>query len=137
MSLMAPFLYVDRGHALRDMVSCFHDRQVCNAGQLKISVSGHALCPLSHLVKVPIQPCDYRVEYLKRAAANVLVQWDIVDSQQWNAVLVHILYCDLHLVFIACIHNTHSCNALSNTSKTAMWSAQTHSFACRDHRRAA
>ena len=106
MSLMAPFLYMYRGHVLRDIVSCFHDRQVCNAGQLKIKVSGHALCPLSHLVKVTIQPCDYRVEYLKGAAANVLVQWDIVDSQEWNAVLVDILNCDLHLVFIACKYNT-------------------------------
>ena len=123
MSLMVPFLYVGRGLALREVVSCFHDRQVCNAGQLKISVSGHALCPLSHLVKVPIQPRDYRVEYFKRAAANVLVQWDVVDSQQWNAVPVHILYCDLHLVFIACKHHPHSCNALSSTSKTAMWSS--------------
>ena len=72
-------------------------------------------------MKVTIQPCDHRVEYLKRAAANVFVQWDIVDSQEWNAVLVDILNCDLHLVFIACKHNTYSYNVLSVTSKTAMW----------------
>ena len=52
-------------------------------------------------MKMAIQPCDHRVEYLKGAAADILVQGDIVDTKERDGILVNILYSHLHLVFIA------------------------------------